>query len=320
MQITVIPVILIILTILIIGIYFYKKISEKKNKKEKKIISMNDQFFQELKKILINNDLGLSVTNLVINNLKKYHTSSSLNLKLLQENVSSDFINTLIKHKDNLNKIGVKTPQVFVLLGNNGIGKTSLAVKLANYLNKNNSSKILITSLDFFRAGAWEQLEILVKKNNNANIEYLAPTVKNVKGHVYASYEYAEKNYYDILILDTSGRIHTNDNLMEELKHLDDILKSLKANKKNILVLDNNFGTTAINSYESFKETLQIDGIIITKLDSKCGGGWLMKLVDEEKNLKIFGQVAGESFNDFQEFNPENFANKIINWSEVNVG
>lgn len=309
-------------------LYIYYKYYKADYKKTKNEVIFDQTLLNKIKKIMINNDLGISIAEEMIDKLneshfKNYRASDKVN-NVNMENIKRDIMQLLLtklqKQQElaSLNRVGVKTPEVFVLLGNNGVGKTNFAVKLAYYLMEKRPRKILITSLDFFRAGAWQQLKLLVENNPIDGLDYFEPKANNVKGHTYDTYEYGSKHYYDAIILDTSGRIHTNDNLMDEIKSLQEILKSKHANIVNILVLDNNFGTMAINSLEAFNEVANLNGIVITKTDSGFGGGWVFKIISNPSyKIKFFGQVSGEKLNSFSDFNQEIFCKNLINWNRV---
>jgi fused signal recognition particle receptor len=299
---------------------FYKK-SGKFHKTN--ILYINEELIKKIKKILINNDVGLTITNNMIDkftDLYKHkcelHTLQSFISKeiqlILEKNIKS--LNTL-QDKYLKNHYGQKKPLVFILLGNNGIGKTSFAMKLAKYFINNNvpKEKILLTSLDFFRAGAFQQLEEL---GRSINVKVL-PSKNNSKGQTYDAYKYAVNNDYDILIFDTSGRIHTNENLLDEIKDIKKTLDTLGAHTESILVMDNNFGSIAISSFNAFNNVINISGIVLTKTDTNIGGGWLVKLIESNHQINLFGYVKGPNQDDFSDFNLIEYTNKILNWQDL---
>lgn len=312
--------ILIILVVIYLIYFVYKNYGNFNNKKN--ILYINDDLIKKIKKILINNDVGLTITTNLINKfIELYKDKCELNT--LKNFISKEIEMILEKHIKSINELqnkyiknyyGQKKPLVFILLGNNGIGKTSFSMKLAKYLINNNvpKEKILLTSLDFFRAGAFQQLEELGKI---INVKVL-PSKNNSKGQTYDAYKYAENNNYDILIFDTSGRIHTNDNLLDEIKDIKKTLDVLGANTVNILVMDNNFGSISINSFKAFNSVINISGIVLTKTDTNTGGGWLIKLI-EEYPINLFGYVKGPNENDFSDFNLNEYTKKIVNWQEL---
>lgn len=310
-------ILLIIITTIIIYI-IYNKIFHDNNTINNKKITINNDLIQKIKKNLINNDVGLEITNNLINKFNSLY-KEAITINVLEEFIINEFKNILKNHISSLNALqdkfiknnyGQKKPLVFLLIGNNGIGKSSFAMKLAQYfINQNvDKDKILLTSLDFFRAGAHEQLKQL---GESINVKVL-PSKNNSKGQTYDAYKYAQNNDYDIIIYDTAGRIHTNDNLFDEIKEIKDTLNTLEANTKVILVMDNNFGGVSINSFMAFNEIIPIDGIVLTKMDTNIGGGWLIKLINNNTNIKLFGYVNGETKHDFQEFNEDFYIHKII--------
>jgi fused signal recognition particle receptor len=314
--------ILILIIIISFCIYFiFKNIISHfmGNNITKKKILINNDLIQQIKKILINNDVGLEITNRMINkfnsNYKEETTIDILENFILNEmkDILKNQVESLYLIQDKFikNHYGQKKPLVFLLIGNNGIGKTSFTGKLAQYFinNKVEKNKILLTSLDFFRAGAHEQL----RKIGESIAVKVLPSKNNSKGQTYDAYKYAQDNDYDILIYDSAGRIHTNDNLLDEIKDIKETLDVLGAHTKTILVMDNNFGGISINSFMAFNDILAIDGIILTKMDTNIGGGWLVKLAENNKKIKLFGYVVGQDFNDFQDFNVDFYIKKVIN-------
>jgi signal recognition particle GTPase len=310
-----------IVCVLLILLYFYKKILNNRRLQKKQTFILNEEFTKKIKKILINNDININVINTLI---AKFSNSfqDQCNLQDLQkfmcdeiECLLSPYLHSLLLIQQ---KFSGKTtdPFVIILLGNNGVGKTSFAVKLAQFFIKNKveKNKIILTSLDFFRAGASQQLENLTK---SIHVEYLQPK-NNSKGQSYDAYNYAKKNCAEILILDTSGRIHTNSNLFDELKDIRNSLLNLNAHIYTIMVMDNNFGSISINSFEAFNETFKIDGIVLTKTDTFLGGGWLIKLLDSHKSINLLGCVDGETNDSFHEFDHKIYCQKIVNWKELN--
>ena len=219
----------IIIIIIAIGIIYLTYIYYNKYKKfykNREVLYINDELIKKIKKILINNDVGLTITTNLINKFTEIY-KDKCELNTLQVFISEEIQQILKKNIKSLNELqdkyiknhfGQKKPLVFILLGNNGIGKTSFAMKLAKYFINNNvpKEKILLTSLDFFRAGAFQQLEELGK---SIGVKVL-PSKNNSKGQTYDTYKYAQNNDYHMVIFDTSGRIHTNDNLLDEIKDI----------------------------------------------------------------------------------------------------
>jgi fused signal recognition particle receptor len=312
--------IILLISILVgLGLIYKKFFYKKKNT----TLTLNQEINEKIKKILINNDMSLSITNKLledlcrefkgkctINDLKTF-VSSKLK-SLLANNIGDLAALQEVFYKDNY---GRNNPLVFLLLGNNGVGKTSFAMKLAKYFIKKGvaKEKILVTSLDFFRAGASQQLQELCE---SISVKYLIPK-NNSKGQAYDTYMYGKNNEYDIIIFDTSGRIHTNDNLLEEIKDIMKTLSSLNAHMETIMVMDNNFGGISINSFEAFNNITNISGLVLTKTDSQIGGGWLIKLVEKYSQIKLFGCGNGISADSFVPFNVEEYGDKIVNWREL---
>lgn len=314
-------IIIIIIGIIYIGYTFYNKYT--KFYKNRNVLYINEELIKNIKKVLINNDVGLNVTTNMLNKFTDLY-KEKCELNTLQTFISKEIEVILEKNIKSLNNLqekyiknhyGQKKPLVFILLGNNGIGKTSFAMKLAKYFINHNVSKekILLTSLDFFRAGAFKQLEELGKI---IDVKVL-PSKNNSKGQTYDAYKYAQNNDYDILIFDTSGRMHTNDNLLDEIKDIKKTLDTLGAHTETILVMDNNFGSISISSFKAFNGVITISGIVLTKTDTNIGGGWLVKLIENNPQVNLFGYVKGQNENDFSDFNLNEYSKKIVNWQEL---
>lgn len=298
---------LLILILILIKFFFRKK---KKNFFSSKAISIDAQ---KIKKILINNDVSINF----INNFLYKIDNKDVNLENLRNNFKDEIELNIKKNIKNLFET-IKTettPLVFFIIGNNGVGKTSFVVKLYDYLIRNqiDKNKIMITSLDFFRAGAFSQLEELCNKNS---IFFFNKKENNVKGHIFTSIKYAKDNNYSYCIFDTSGIMHGKYNLMEENKVLIDIVKKEKMNIFSIMVMDKNFGSISLNSFECYNNIFNINGIVLSKSDTFLGGGWLVKLVELYPNINLFGQITGEKINDFNDFNLDLFNKNLINWNE----
>jgi len=310
----------ILIVVFLIGLIRY--FLNKKKQETANLLLINEEFLKKIKKILINNDVSLNQTNILVKNFSEKF-KEKCNLQDLQIFISGEISALLSSHISHLSKLqqqfcnnnyGKNLPLVFVLLGNNGVGKTSFAMKLAAYFIRHGvpKEKILMTSLDFFRAGASQQLEKLAQ---DLDVKYLLPK-NNSKGQSYDTYEYGKKNGYEVIILDTSGRIHTNDNLLDEIKDIMKTLLNVNASVETIMVMDNNFGGISINSFEAFNSIAPIKGIVLTKADTHTGGGWLVKLLEQHTKVKLFGYVDGETPASFQDFDVDKYCKKIVNWKD----
>ena len=202
------------------------------------------------------------------------------------------------------------TPSVILVVGVNGVGKTTSIGKIANKLKKE-GKKVLVAAADTFRAAAVEQLEIWT---NRANVDI----VKKQEGAdpasvVYDAVKKAREENYDVIICDTAGRLHNKKYLMDELAKINRVIdKELPdVSKETLLVLDATTGQNAISQVKVFKETVGLTGLILTKLDGSAKGGVVLGIVKENKiPIKFIG--VGEQIDDMEKFNPKEFVSAII--------
>ncbi len=202
------------------------------------------------------------------------------------------------------------TPAVILVIGVNGVGKTTSIGKIANRLRQE-GKKVMIAAADTFRAAAVEQIEIWAERAK-------VPIVKKEEGSdpasvVFDAIEKAKEDKMDVLIVDTAGRLHNKKNLMDELNKINKIIdtKLPDSSKETLLVLDAETGQNAISQVKAFKETANITGLILTKLDGTAKGGVVLGIVDENQiPIKFIG--VGEQIDDMQEFNAKEFLDAII--------
>ena len=270
---------------------------------------VDEELLEELEEILIMSDMGLETSVNIIsklrNRIKKENIKEAEDVKqALREEMMA-----ILDSVDNSLKLQTK-PSVILVVGVNGVGKTTSIGKIANRLKKD-GKQIVIAAADTFRAAAVEQLEIwagrvgcdIVKKEEGidpASVVYDA--IKIVK----------EKNA-DVLICDTAGRLHNKKYLMDELEKINRVIdKELpESSKEVLLVLDATTGQNAISQVKAFKETTNLTGLILTKLDGTAKGGVVLGIVDENKiPVKFIG--VGEQIDDMEIFNSEDFIKAIL--------
>ncbi len=264
----------------------------------------------QLEEILLTSDVGFETTEIIIKNLKekikknKIENSNEI-LNLLQEEITS-LLNENFSQKNNESQ----KPYVVLIVGVNGVGKTTSIGKLANYFSQQ-GKKVLISSCDTFRAAANEQLTIWAKRAN-------AEIVQQQQGSdpaavAFDSVSSAIAKNYDVVLIDTAGRLHTNVNLMEELKKISRVIKKIISNAPHdiFLILDASMGQNSIQQATIFTSSTDVTGIILTKLDGTAKGGVVLSI---QKKLKIPVKYigVGESIDDLQEFNPTNFSKALI--------
>jgi fused signal recognition particle receptor len=272
---------------------------------------LDENTIDELEEILIASDMGAEVAIKI---------SASLREKKFEKNISETEIkNFLTREISAILKPCQKTlelrddskPQVFIFNGVNGAGKTTTIAKMAQSL-KNQNKKVLIAACDTFRAAASQQLEIWAKR---VGCEIILPQKEgeDPAAIAYRSFDFAHKNNFDVLLIDTAGRLQNKQNLMEELKKINTVLKKIdpSAPHENILILDATTGQNARSQLEIFNQIVGISGIIITKLDGSAKGGIVVSLA-QNFNKPIYAIGVGEKLEDLQEFDAETFARNLF--------
>jgi len=276
----------------------------------KKKIDKN--LLDELEDFLIQCDVGVESAK----DLREKFSNTKVNSSEFERHtifkIFSSYVSEKLKplEKD-LEKLKNNRPSVILIAGVNGVGKTTTIGKLGKILKKN-KKKIVFAAADTFRAAAVNQLESWAKKIN-------AEIIKSNEGAdpasvAYKGFDYAKKNNFDFLIIDTAGRLQNKKNLMEEFKKISNVLKKidLKAPHETFLILDATTGQNAINQVEEFKKISPITGIIMTKLDGTAKGGILLAL-SKKFNIPIVALGMGEKEDDLQIFKADYYANALMN-------
>ena len=300
---------------------FFSKIKEnlKKTKENLDIKISNvfannkdiDKVIDELEETLILSDVGINTSVKICDNLRqelKKQIDKSENA--IKELLKKEMEKILLSSSEDSNSYSSDEKQVILIVGVNGVGKTTSIGKIAN-LYKKQGKKVLLAAADTFRAGAVEQLEIWAKRTN-------CDICSGKEGQDPASvvFDAATKfknEDYDILICDTAGRLHNKTNLMNELEKINRIIdKNLEGIKKEVLiVLDSTTGQNGAIQVKSFYKKTSLNGIILTKLDSTAKGGVVFSIVSE-LNLPIKYIGVGEQIDDIEIFNPKEFVEAII--------
>ncbi len=270
-----------------------------------------ETILDEIEETLILSDVGYDTSTKICDNLrqalkKQVDKSESAIKELLRK----EMIDILLKGKTNTNKKADDKKEIILVVGVNGVGKTTSIGKIAN-LYRNDGKKVLLAAADTFRAGAVEQLEIWAQRTG-------ADIVKGKENEDPASVAYeATKKFkesnYDILICDTAGRLHNKKNLMDELYKIKRIInKNLPEIEVEVLmVLDSTTGQNGVIQAKSFFERTDVNGIILTKLDSTAKGGIVFSIV-EELSIPIKYIGIGEQIDDIEEFDATSFVDAIV--------
>lgn len=269
-----------------------------------------DEIMDDLEETLILSDIGVETSMKICNNVRD-------NLKK-QIDKSEDAIKKLLKQEmknilavsNNTNILDNNEKQVIMVVGVNGVGKTTSIAKLSNLLKKE-GKKVLLVAADTFRAGAVEQLDVWAKR---IGIDiYMGEENAEPASVIYDATKKFKEGNYDILICDTAGRLHNKKNLMDELEKMNRVLtKNLPDITKNvIMVLDATTGGNGVSQIKSFFKSTNVNGIILTKLDSTAKGGVVFSIVSE-LNIPILYVGTGETVDDIEKFNIEDFVEAII--------
>lgn len=269
-----------------------------------------DEIMDDLEETLILSDIGVETSMKICNNVRD-------NLKK-QVDKSEDAIKKLLKQEmknilavsNNTNILDNNEKQVIMVVGVNGVGKTTSIAKLSNLLKKE-EKKVLLVAADTFRAGAVEQLDVWAKR---IGIDiYMGEENAEPASVIYDATKKFKEGNYDVLICDTAGRLHNKKNLMDELEKMNRVLtKNLPDITKNvIMVLDATTGGNGVSQIKSFFKSTNVNGIILTKLDSTAKGGVVFSIVSE-LNIPILYVGTGETVDDIEKFNIEDFVEAII--------
>lgn len=270
---------------------------------------VDEELLEELEEILIMSDVGMETSINIISNLR--NKIKKENIKEVEEvkQALREEMQEILNRTDNELKLDT-TPSVILVVGVNGVGKTTSIGKIANRL-KQDGKKVVIAAADTFRAAAVEQLEIWAKRAG-------CDIVKKEEGIdpasvIYDAIKITKEKNADVLICDTAGRLHNKKYLMDELEKINKVIdKELpESSKEVLLVLDATTGQNAISQVKAFKETTSLTGIILTKLDGTAKGGVVIGIVDENKiPVKFIG--VGEQIDDMEKFNSEDFIKAIL--------
>lgn len=269
--------------------------------KEFKSRKLDDNYFNNLEEILIEADCGVEFTLNTIEKLVEIVKKEKLtDLKEINERLISLMFNNYNDDSQNKDDITLKEGlNVFLVVGVNGVGKTTSIAKLANFYLKQNK-KVLLVAGDTFRAGAKEQLTI---RANRLNINIITGKENEDPASVsYAGVKYAKENNYDLVILDTAGRLQNKVNLMNELNKIKRVINKISvANIYTYLVLDASTGQNGVLQAKAFKDVVDINGIIITKMDGTSKGGIILAIKDS-LNIKVNFIGLGEKLDDLEVF------------------
>ncbi|MFM7557808.1 MAG: signal recognition particle-docking protein FtsY, partial [Alphaproteobacteria bacterium] len=257
-------------------------------------------------------DLGADFSMELIKNLREKKFNKNIDLSEVKEFLTAEIARILKPCEGKIQFDFNQKPQVIIFNGVNGAGKTTTIGKIAHNLSSQNK-KVLIVGCDTFRAGAGSQLEVWAKRANCEIILSLKDG-EDPASVAYRGVDYAKKNDFDVVLIDTAGRLQNKQNLMDELKKINNVIKKLDetAPHLNLLIVDATIGQNSKMQTEIFNQTVGIDGLIITKLDGSSKGG-VVVAISKIFGKPIFAIGIGEKLEDLQEFDAEEYAKKLVN-------
>lgn len=270
---------------------------------------IDDDFYEELEEMLIMGDIGVATTEKIIDDLK----AKVRELKIKEPLECKQLLIDSIKEQMNLGENAYEyenRKSVLLVIGVNGVGKTTSIGKIAAGL-KAQGKKVILAAADTFRAAAIEQL---TEWADRAGVDIIAQHEGSDPGAViYDAIQASKARNADILICDTAGRLHNKKNLMDELKKIDRIIEKEypDAYRENLIVLDGTTGQNALSQLKEFREVADISGIILTKMDGTAKGG-IAVAIQSEYGVPVKYIGVGEHIDDLQKFDSDEFVNALF--------
>ena len=286
-----------------------QSINEKINDVFSNFRKVDEEFLEELEEILIMSDIGIETSTQIIDKLRERMKKEKIEDEEEVKRVLREEMQEILEVTDKDLHLNTK-PSIILVIGVNGVGKTTSIGKIANRLAKD-GKKVVVAAADTFRAAAVEQLEIWAKRAG-------AGIAKREEGVdpasvVYDAMKKVKEENADVLIVDTAGRLHNKKYLMDELNKIQKVINKEmpEADKEVLLVIDGTTGQNAISQVKAFKQEANITGLVLTKLDGTAKGGAVIGIVEENKiPVKFIG--VGEQIDDMEVFNAEDFVKAII--------
>ena len=276
---------------------------------------IDDDFYEELEEILVMGDIGIHATEEIIENLKKKVKENHIKEPVDCRELLINSIKEQMYVGDTAYRFEEETSVVLVI-GVNGVGKTTTIGKLAGKL-KGQGKKVILGAADTFRAAAGEQL---TEWANRAGVEIVGGQEGSDPGSVvYDAVQAAKARKADVLLCDTAGRLHNKKNLMEELKKINRILEKEypEAYRETLVVLDATTGQNALVQAKQFSEAAEITGIVLTKMEGTAKGG-IAVAIHSELGIPVKYIGVGESIDDLQKFDADQFVDALFEKEDVN--
>lgn len=266
----------------------------------------DEDFYEELEFILLGSDVGEQTTEDIIETLRERMRNDAVS----DPKKANEYLKEVLTDILGEEKFSFNTPCVITVAGVNGVGKTTTIGKLANIFVKQGKS-VVIAAADTFRAAASDQLEVWA---NRAKVRI----TKHEEGSdpaavVFDAVSSAKSRGTDVVLVDTAGRLHNKKNLMEELKKINRVVdrEFPQADRKNLIVLDATTGQNAIAQVEVFNEAIDIDGIVLTKLDGTAKGGVVLA-IKHDMDIPVYFVGVGEGIDDLMEFDAQSYVEGIV--------
>ena len=292
-----------------------ESINEKINDVFSNFRKVDEGFLNELEEALIMSDIGIETSTKIISNLRERMKKEKIEDQEQVKEALREEIEKIMEISDNSLKLETK-PSVILVIGVNGVGKTTSIGKMAARLSRD-GKKVVVAAADTFRAAAVEQLEIWAKRAG-------AEIVKREEGIdpasvVFDAIKKTREIGADVLICDTAGRLHNKKYLMDELNKIQKVINKEMpdASKEVLLVIDAGTGQNAISQVKAFKEQADITGIVLTKLDGTAKGG-IAIAIQSELGIPVKYIGIGEQVDDLQRFDPDMFVNALFEKGEEN--
>ncbi|MBR2341165.1 MAG: signal recognition particle-docking protein FtsY [Clostridia bacterium] len=287
-----------------------KKTKENFSGKLRQLFSKNklgDEFYEELEEILISSDVSVTTAEEVVERVKEQAIDERLKDEAYVTNLLRSVLTEILEESE---VEELSYPCVIMLVGVNGVGKTTTVGKLAHYFLEKGKT-VTVAAADTFRAAASEQLSVWAER---AKVRI----VKHEEGSdpsavIFDAVASAKAKKTDVVIVDTAGRLHVKENLMNELRKMDRVVtrEYPEADFMKLLVLDATTGQNAVNQARVFDEAVELDGIVLTKLDGTAKGGFIFSL-SQELSLPVIFAGVGEKIDDLEKFDSTTFVEAIL--------
>ncbi len=271
--------------------------------------NIDDEFYEELEEILIMGDIGVTTTENILEDLKRKVKEQ----KIKEPVACKDLLIESIRQQMDIGEAAYEfenRTSVVLVVGVNGVGKTTTIGKLAAKLRAQNK-KVLLAAADTFRAAAGEQLK---EWANRSQVDMIGGQEgSDPASVVYDAVSAAKARGTDVLLIDTAGRLHNKKNLMEELRKINNIVdrEFPEAYRETLVVLDGTTGQNALNQAKEFSEVTDLSGIVLTKLDGTAKGG-IAVAIQAELGIPVKYIGVGETIDDLEKFNAEEFVNALF--------